>query len=83
LSKKELGQPETYYPLRLYICPQSGLAQVDYVVEGNVVYHPDYPYRSGITKELEIYLGLTFAPRVMIFRGPLKRLIILASFYQR
>src|SRR5258708_22634887 len=55
LSKDELRRPESYYPLRLYICPESGLAQLDYVVEGNTVYHPDYPYRSGITKELEIY----------------------------
>src|SRR5262245_16870957 len=55
LTKEELGRPETYYPLRLYICPESGLAQLDYVVDGNVVYHPEYPYRSGITKELEIY----------------------------
>ena len=55
LSKEELSRPEPYYPLRLYICPESGLAQLDYVVEGNIVYHPDYPYRSGITKELEIY----------------------------
>jgi hypothetical protein len=55
LSKQELSRPECYYPLRLYICPESGLAQLDYVVEGNIVYHPDYPYRSGITKELEIY----------------------------
>jgi Putative zinc binding domain len=38
LSKEELGRPESCYPLRLYICPESGLAQLDYVVEGNVVY---------------------------------------------
>jgi len=28
------------------------LAQIDYAVDGSVVYHPEYPYRSGITKEL-------------------------------
>ena len=55
LTKDQLNQPETHYPLRLYICPESGLAQLDYVVDGSVVYHPDYPYRSGITKELEVY----------------------------
>ena len=55
LTREQLGQPETYYPLRLYVCPESGLAQLDYVVEGGVVYHPEYPYRSGITKELEVY----------------------------
>lgn len=55
LTKEELNEPETYYPLRLMMCPESGSAQLDYVVPGEVVYHPDYPYRSGITKELEIY----------------------------
>jgi hypothetical protein len=55
LTKDDLSRPESYYPLRLYICPESGLAQLDYVVDGNLVYHPEYPYRSGITKELEIY----------------------------
>jgi hypothetical protein len=55
LTKDQLDKPETYYPLSLYICPESGLAQLDYVVDGSVVYYPDYPYRSGITKELEVY----------------------------
>ena len=34
---------------------QGTLTQLDYVVEGSVVYPPHYPYRSGITKELETY----------------------------
>jgi hypothetical protein len=55
LTKEQLGEPETYYPLRLLMCPESGSAQLDYVVPGEVVYHPHYPYRSGITKELEVY----------------------------
>ena len=55
LSSDQINQPEVYYPLRLYVCPESGLAQLDYAVDGNVVYHPDYPYRSGITKEIEVY----------------------------
>jgi C-methyltransferase C-terminal domain/Putative zinc binding domain/Methyltransferase domain len=55
LTREQLSQPETYYPLRLFLCPESGLAQLDYVVDGSVVYHPGYPYRSGITRELEVY----------------------------
>lgn len=55
LTKEQLQQPEVTYPLRLYVCPDSGLAQLDYAVDGNVVYHPNYPYRSGVTKELEVY----------------------------
>jgi len=55
LTADQLDSPEASFPLRLYVCPESGLAQLDYVVDGNVVYHPEYPYRSGITKELEVY----------------------------
>lgn len=55
LSKEMLYQPETHYPLRLLICPESGSAQLDYVVDGSTIYPADYPYRSGISKPLEVY----------------------------
>lgn len=55
LSKERLDEPETLYPLRLFRCQACSLTQLDYVVDGSVVYAPDYPYRSGITKELEVY----------------------------
>jgi len=31
------------------------LAQIDYCVDGSLVYHPNYPYKSGVTKELVEY----------------------------
>ncbi len=52
LTAKQLNEPETTYPLRLVRCTDCSLAQLDYIVPGDVVYHPDYPYRSGITREL-------------------------------
>jgi C-methyltransferase C-terminal domain/Putative zinc binding domain/Methyltransferase domain len=55
LSADMLDRPEKTYPLRLMHCPESGLAQLDYVVEGAEIYYPDYPYRSGISRPLEIY----------------------------
>lgn len=55
LSKDMLNQPETHYPLRLMICPDSGLAQLDYVVDGSIIYPADYPYRSGISEPLRVY----------------------------
>ena len=55
LTEEMVGQPETRYPLRLMMCPESGSAQLDYVVDGSVIYYPEYPYRSGISKPLEIY----------------------------
>jgi SAM-dependent methyltransferase len=55
LTKEMLNHPETTYPLRMLWCEECSLAQIDYCVEGSVVYHPDYPYRTGITKELVEY----------------------------
>lgn len=55
LKAEMLDQPEISYPLRLYRCVSCSLTQLDYVVDGSVVYSPEYPYRSGITKELETY----------------------------
>ena len=55
LEKEMLNQPEKTYPLRLMICPESGSAQLSYVVDGSEIYFPEYPYRSGISKPLEEY----------------------------
>lgn len=55
LSKETLNEPEITYPLRMMWCQECSLGQLDYCVDGSVVYHPDYPYRSGITKELVEY----------------------------
>jgi 2-polyprenyl-3-methyl-5-hydroxy-6-metoxy-1,4-benzoquinol methylase len=55
LAEGHLDQPEVYYPLRLMICPESGSAQLDYIVEGKTIYPADYPYRSGISEPLRVY----------------------------
>ncbi len=55
LSKEMLNQPETTYPLRTVWCKDCTCVQIDYAVSGEEVYHPNYPYRSGITKELAEY----------------------------
>ncbi|MCU0720273.1 MAG: class I SAM-dependent methyltransferase [Pirellula sp.] len=55
LSSEELLQPEIHFPLRQMWCPKCTLSQLDYVVSGPVVYHPEYPYRSGVTRELAAY----------------------------
>ena len=56
LDRFALGhKPEQTYPLKLMICPDSGLAQLSYVVDGNEIYPPSYPYRSGISKPLADY----------------------------
>lgn len=55
LTKEMLNQPEKNYPLRMVWCKNCTLVQIDYCVSGEEVYHPNYPYRSGITKELAVY----------------------------
>ena len=56
LTKDMLNEPETTYPLRMIWCEECSLVQIDYCVDGTLVYHPDYPYRTGVTKELVDYL---------------------------
>ena len=55
LSPEDLHKPETFFPLRQFWCRYCTLSQLDYVVSGDVVYHQDYPYRTGVTRELAAY----------------------------
>lgn len=55
LTKQMLDMPEKTFPLRMVWCETCSGVQIDYCVDGTEVYHPDYPYRSGITKELSEY----------------------------
>lgn len=64
----EPGEAKSY-PLRLMLCPDSGLAQLDYVVDGSEIYPPSYPYRSGISKPLADYQR-AFADGVVERFGP-------------
>lgn len=56
LTEETLREPETYYPLRLMICPESGLGQLDYVVEGKILFPTDYSYRPGISAPIRDHL---------------------------
>lgn len=55
LSEEALAYPEKTYPLRMIWCEVCTGVQIDYCVDGSEVYHPDYPYRSGISKPLADY----------------------------
>ncbi len=57
LTAEQLLLPETTYPLRQMWCPECTLSQLDYCVPGEVVYHGEYPYRTGVTRELADYQG--------------------------
>ena len=55
LNKEDLDRAEAFYPLRQFWCPECTLNQLDFVVPGDVVYREDYPYRTGVTRELAAY----------------------------
>lgn len=46
----QLKEPETYYPLEVYVCDNCGLVQLGYVVSPEVLYRNDYPYESSTTR---------------------------------
>ena len=56
LTKDMLNDPETYYPLRLMVCPESGLGQLDYVLGNEFCFPVNYPYRPGISLPLVEHL---------------------------
>jgi SAM-dependent methyltransferase len=47
LTEEETDQPEPTYPLHLVRCLTCGLCQLDTVVDPDILYNHDYPYRSG------------------------------------
>lgn len=55
LTDAMLNEPEKFYPLRMIWCETCSGVQIDYCVDGSEVYHPNYPYKSGVTKELVEY----------------------------
>jgi len=64
IPQSRLCEPELYFPLRQMRCPNCTNNQLDYVVDGSTVYHPDYPYRTGVTMELSEYQFATAAELV-------------------
>lgn len=59
LTEAGLRQPETQYPLRLMICPESGLGQLDYVVDSKLLFPAtNYVYQTGISQPLKEHLKL-------------------------
>jgi len=53
LSEQELNQPETSYPLQMYLCDNCGLFQLGYVVPPELMYNENYIYESSVTKTLK------------------------------
>lgn len=76
LSKEALNLPETSYPLRMMWCEKCTVVQLDYCVDGKEVYHPGYPYRPGITKEVVEYQKIMSASLVKQYNLTSKDLVV-------
>jgi len=60
VTPEGLHEPEVAFPLVLCRCTACGLAQIDYAVEPQVVFFPEYPYRTAMTALLgEHFRSLT------------------------
>lgn len=70
LTRAQLGREEITYPLVLQRCPRCGLVQIDYVVAPEILFHPDYPYISGITPSLVTNLHATAGRTIERFDVP-------------
>jgi SAM-dependent methyltransferase len=49
VNRAQLNEPEVFYPMQLYHCPDCGLCQLGYTVDPAVVYK-DFPFVSGTTQ---------------------------------
>ncbi len=76
LTSAQLREVEKSYPLRFLRCRECGLAQIDYVVPPEVVFHPEYPYRSGITNTLVKHLHNTAGTIVDSYKIPVGELAV-------
>ena len=50
LTKEQLKEPETFFPLTVNFCTNCGLCQLGYVVSPELMFNEDYPYDSSTTK---------------------------------
>ncbi|MDH4164301.1 MAG: class I SAM-dependent methyltransferase [Nitrospirota bacterium] len=50
LRKEQLSEPEVYYPLKVVVCSDCGLVQLNHVVSPEILYRHDYPYESSMTR---------------------------------
>lgn len=75
-TKETLGNPETYYPLRLMICPESGLGQLDYVLGNEFCFPVNYPYRPGISAPLVEHLKRLAYEVISVFKLKRNSLVV-------
>ncbi len=50
MTAEEVQQPEVFYPLSVYLCHDCGLVQLDFIVDGTILYQKNYIYETSITE---------------------------------
>lgn len=50
LTAEEIGQPEVFYPVPVFLCMDCGLVQIGFLVDGTTLYQKNYIYLTSITK---------------------------------
>lgn len=74
LTKDDLQNPETSYPLKVLFCTECGLSQLSYVVSPDVLFSENYPYESSTTRYFKNHfngLAKTVAMRFSLGEGDL------------
>ena len=76
INKEDLNKKENFYPLKLMRSPVLGCSQLSHIVPGNIVYHNDYPYRPGITKEIVYHHSDQAAENISTYKIQKNSLIV-------
>lgn len=50
LTEEQLNEPETFYPLRLYVCEKCWLVQIDEYKRADEIFSDDYAYFSSYSR---------------------------------
>ncbi|MCX7628596.1 MAG: methyltransferase domain-containing protein, partial [Methylophilaceae bacterium] len=80
LSADDLKKPETYYPLKLYVCDRCWLVQTEDYAEASALFSPDYAYFSS-TSTTWLDHAARYAQMIIgrLGLGPHSRVIEIAS----
>lgn len=71
LTPDMLREPELTFPLAFCRCTQCGLAQLDYAPDPQLVFFPEYPYRTAMTGLLKTHFrSLTHTVTERLGLGP-------------
>lgn len=51
-NSEEIKEEKIHYPINVVRCTDCGLVQLDFIAPPQIVFHKEYPYKTGITQML-------------------------------